>query len=73
MKYTVVMPLAGAISVEVEADSKKAAIEAFWEAVDVMTAPEINDSIECEYLENITTGNVCHAPFHSVHVIEEKE
>lgn len=60
------IPIAGAIHVEVEAKSQDEAIEAAWAKVDEAPKPDEVGEIEWEYMNHITTGNVCHAPLNSI-------
>ena len=70
-KYLVTLPIAGAISVEVEADDKTDAVEAAlaveW-SVQLSECVENVEIIELETFRRIVTGNVCHAPYRELDV-----
>jgi hypothetical protein len=69
-KYIVSIPIAGAIHIAVEANSEREAKEAAWKKVD---DGEAGEDIEWEFLDAITTGNVCHAPLNEILVDEVRE
>jgi hypothetical protein len=56
--YSVMLPIAGHIIVEVEAENEKAAIEAALNS-DQLTVDKIED---WEALRKFHSGNVCHCP-----------
>jgi hypothetical protein len=58
--YTVIIPIAGAISIEVEAESEEAAKDVAWEEINEKGAEA--GELEWEFLTRIVEGNVCHAP-----------
>jgi hypothetical protein len=68
-KYTVVIPIAGAISIEVEAEDKTRAINAAWAKIDAEAADA--GEVEWEFLNRIAEGNVCYAPVMHTHVEEQ--
>ena len=70
--YTVTIPIAGAIHIEVEAENAKAAKDAAWERLNEGKAEDVGD-IEWEFFENIAEGNTLHAPFNSVEVQKHKD
>jgi len=55
-KYQVTMPIAGSVSLEVEAENPKAAIEAFWDHPNIPHEPD-----EWDFVEHVCEGNVCYA------------
>jgi nicotinate-nucleotide pyrophosphorylase len=57
-RYLVEIPIAGHITVEVEADSEKDAIAAAWESEDLT----LDNCENWEALEHFTQGNVCYCP-----------
>jgi len=64
-KYVVDIPIAGYVSLEIEADSKEEAIDkAFAQGF------EDEDIMELEMYEHITEGNVCSAPLNDLHIEE---
>ena len=58
--YIVEIPIAGAMSTEVEADSPEAALEKAWDKYNE-EGPEAFD-VEWEAHKRLTSGNVLHAP-----------
>lgn len=56
--YSVLIPMAGHICVEVEADSEEAAIEAAFESDDLT----LKNVTEWEVLKQFNRGNVCYCP-----------
>jgi len=57
-KFSVLIPFAGSICIEVEADNEEAAIEAAFNSEDLTL-----DNVESwEALREFITGNVCHCP-----------
>jgi putative heme degradation protein len=69
-KYVVIMPIAGAIELHVEADSAKEAIEKAWELADPSNDEQV---IELEAYAALTSGNVLHVSTNeiSVTVVDE--
>lgn len=63
-KFYVSIPIAGSSTYEVEAENGKAAIKAAWAKVE---AGEEGD-ITWEFFDEITSGNVLHAPLNEVEV-----
>ncbi len=63
-RYTVTVPIAGAICVEVEANSKEEAIQVAIENAfeDAWT----ENVLELDVYRRITTGNVLHVPFNEL-------
>lgn len=68
MNYIVSIPLVGAIHIEVEAESEKAAYDAAWDRYN--SEGESAGDIEWELVDQVTTGNVCHAPLNEVEINE---
>lgn len=67
--FTVSIPIAGAISIGVEAESEEGAKDAAWEKYN-NEGSDAGD-VSWDAFEFITQGNVCHAPTNSVEVYEE--
>lgn len=71
-RYGVYIPLVGQVYVEVEAASKKEAIDKAFEV-------DFNDEnvahVEWEAVFSVTDGNVCHAPLNEVraHVLKDRD
>ena len=66
-KYVVQIPIAGSISIEVEAADKKAALAAAWDLINTNEGPaEDVGEIEWEYFDVISEGNCCHAPCNEI-------
>jgi hypothetical protein len=57
-KYSVLIPIAGHIRVEVEADSEDAAIEAALESDDL----HLDNTEDWQAIEAFSQGNVCFCP-----------
>lgn len=55
--FSVTIPIAGHVTVDVEADDEKSAIEKAWG----MNLGD-SDCIEWEAVEKFNSGNVCHCP-----------
>ena len=72
-KYIVSIPIAGAIHVEVEAESQDEAIQEAWDRVNEASEPEDVGELEWEYMNHITTGNVCHAPLNDIEANRVRE
>jgi hypothetical protein len=70
-KFMVAIPIAGSISIAVEAANENTAIEAAWAAYNDDGADA--GEVEWEAHEAIATGNVCHARTNSIQVTEHKE
>lgn len=64
--YYVAIPIAGSISIQVEAESPKAAKAAAWAKVEEL-GPEAGE-VEWEFHEKIFSGNVCHVSLNEVQV-----
>jgi hypothetical protein len=58
-KYSVLIPIAGSIEVEVEADDEESAVQA---ALATEFTEEDLQSLTWESMEHICQGNVCYAP-----------
>ena len=75
--YFVSMPITGHITLEVEAENEKGAIEAWSEKIEEFDDPLSDDTIDSawEYVEHVTEGNVTHAELNDVEVciIREKK
>jgi hypothetical protein len=76
-RYQVTIPIAGAVVVEVDADSRRgaitAAIGAASEYLQTWTIPEDTGLlVELEAYETLTSGNVLHVPHGRVQVTEKK-
>lgn len=69
--YTVSIPIAGAIHVQVEAKSESEAKERAWEKINE-EAGDAGD-VEWEFFDVITEGNVSHAPLNEVGVSKHRE
>jgi hypothetical protein len=69
--YTVVIPIAGSLSIDVEADSEEEAKEVAWGKYD--EAGEDAGELEWEAHECIAEGNVCHASTNEIEVIEHDD
>jgi hypothetical protein len=66
-KYFVQVPIAGSVTIEVEAASREDAVEAAWARIHENSGdPEDVGEIEWEYLDKVASGNVCHAPCNSI-------
>jgi len=59
-RYSVEIPIAGSMTIEVEADSEESAIEAGWARFHE-EGPDAFD-VSWEALSHVTNGNVCSAP-----------
>lgn len=70
-KFIVSIPIAGSATFEVEASDAKTAKEAAWEAVNGHCEPKVE--WEWEYLESVSSGNVCHAPLNEISVTRVRE
>ena len=72
--YTVSIPIAGAIHIQVEAKSVAEAKEKAWDEINLSSKPveEIGE-IEWEFFDAITEGNVCHAPLNEIAVSKHRE
>lgn len=70
--FIVTIPIAGSFTIEVSAENAKAAKEAAWSKIGEHSgaAEEIGE-VCWEYLTEICTGNVCHAPCHSISADED--
>jgi hypothetical protein len=64
--YTVTIPIAGAIHVEVEASSASEAKEKAWDRIN--EKGEDAGDVEWEFFDSITEGNISHAPYNEVEV-----
>lgn len=69
--YTVSIPLAGAIHIEVEAENAKAAKDAAWEKLN--EEGEKAGDVEWEFFDTLTEGNVSHAPFNEIEATKHRE
>lgn len=65
-RWSVSVPFAGYVIVEVDAASKEAAIKAAMESEEL----DINNAVDVAYLRHIVDGNVCHAPLHEAEADE---
>jgi hypothetical protein len=68
--YTVIIPIAGSISIEVEAEDKAKAIDAAWAKIDEQASDA--GEVEWEFLTRIAEGNVCYAPVTNTRVEEQQ-
>jgi len=59
-EYSVEIPIAGRMAVTVKADSEEDAISRAWRLYHKNGADDFD--IEWDAMEQITEGNVCHAP-----------
>lgn len=64
-KYNVLVPIAGYVQIEVEAENEKEAIDKAFEQ-----GCSAKDISEFDMLEHIAEGNVLHAPMNNVEVEE---
>lgn len=69
-KYIVSIPLVGAIHIEVTAESESDAEDAAWAAYNA--DGESAGEIEWELVDEVTTGNVLHAPLNETEVNKVK-
>lgn len=69
-RYIVSIPLAGALHIEVEAETESSAKVKAWE--EFGEQGEGAGEIEWELMDCITRGNVCHAPLNDIEVNEVK-
>ena len=72
-EYSVILPFAGALFFNVEADNKEEALEKCYELLDDLPADK--DAIrefdgEWDTYERICEGNVCHVSYNKVSVEE---
>ncbi len=77
-EYCVVVPVAGAMNINVEADSEEEAIEkamnASWSAKVKSDDKDISmDFLELDLYEKLSEGNVSYAPYNEIEVIKEDE
>jgi hypothetical protein len=66
-QWSVVIPIAGSISISVETDEPiddKEAIRLAWAAID--TSGKDAGRLEWEFMERIAQGNVLHAPINEI-------
>lgn len=70
MKFIVSIPLVGAIHIEVTAESEGAAKDAAWDAYN--DHGELAGDIEWELVDEVTSGNVSHAPLNETEVNKVK-
>lgn len=66
--YFVTYPIAGQVTVRVEADSEHAAIEAGWDEVSEPSA-----ELEWEAMEQIVQGNIFCGSTNSISVVEDDD
>ena len=69
--YTVLIPIAGALAIDVKATSAAAAKEAAWDAYNDKGSG--SGDVEWEAYEHLTTGNVLHASQNSVEAVEHRD
>jgi hypothetical protein len=63
------IPIAGSITIEVEADSEEAAKEAAWERINENSGePEDIGEVEWGYFDVIVEGNCFHGPCNEIEV-----
>lgn len=72
-KYVVSVPLAGYVSIEVEAKNAEAAKDAAWDKIHDGAASKPDADITWEFFETIAEGNCCSAPLNEISVDEVKE
>lgn len=74
MKYTVAIPIAGSVSIEVEAVDEEAAIAEAWEAYGSVEGDreEAGQRIEWEAYETLSEGNVLHASQNEIEVTSDE-
>lgn len=73
-KYYVSIPIAGSITIEVEADSAKAAKAVAWEKINENSGdPEDIGDVTWEYMDQIVSGNVCAAPLNEIVVDKARD
>lgn len=66
--FTVMMPIAGALHIDVEAKDADEAVEKAWAAYD-NAGPDAGE-VEWEVFEEITKGNVSYAPLNRIDVVK---
>ena len=73
-KYTVAIPIAGSISIDVEADDEEAAIAEAWEAYGTVEGDreEAGQRLEWEAYETMTDGNVNHFGQNEIEVTSDE-
>lgn len=73
-EYYVTMPIAGSVTIYIDATSKEEALKKFWEEVGKedfsLSKPKENIEWDFEFHEKIVEGNVCHANPSEVEVCE---
>jgi hypothetical protein len=69
-KYTVVIPIAGSITIEVEAKDSMSAMDAAWVKIDAEGADA--GEVTWEFRTRIAEGNVCYAPVTHTYVEEQR-
>lgn len=68
MKYTVTIPIAGAMHIDVEADSEEDAELKAWDRIHESECAEKEGEIEWEFFSNTCEGNVCRVSYSKVEV-----
>lgn len=66
--YCVIIPIAGSITIDVEADDEDGARDAAWEKIS--EEGEKAGDVTWEYFDKLTSGNVLYAPINEVEVDE---
>jgi hypothetical protein len=68
--FTVLIPLAGRLTISVEADGEEAAKEAAWDKFNELGEAGADD-IEWEAMDIIAEGNCCSAPQNEIEANED--
>lgn len=73
-KYEVNIPIAGYVSVLVDAEDKEGAKDAAFEKVEFqLVCASGTECVELDTYSKITQGNVCYAPLHQIEIHEAEE
>jgi hypothetical protein len=68
--YTVTIPLAGAIHIQVEAVDEETAKAAAWDVINTEGFKVEDHELEYEYMDEITKGNMLNAQYNETEVNE---
>jgi hypothetical protein len=69
-KYTVTIPLAGAIHIQVQAADDEAAKAAAWNVINTEGFKAEDHDLEYEYMDELTRGNMLNAQYNETEVNE---